>query len=340
MSRLTEALKRSGGGVVDPMTIGAAGAIDTFPDEPVALDAAPIVMEVEPIAPETAAQQLVLRPDATGRRVDPAEDRRIHTDGAGGRVREQHGPILDVDGPQTTFTEFNKKLIERLVVPDGAPHTMIEEYRKLAAALHHAQLAHGTKVVMVTSASPGEGKTLTASNLALTLSRSYERNVLLIDADLRKPTIHEVFGLQNAGGLLDALRESPMESDRRVPLVQVSPRLKLLLSGGITPDPMSLLTSDALRALLRDAADVFDWVIVDTPPAAFLPDCNLLAPAVDAALLVVRAFATPYPLVQRVIESVGHDKLIGVVLNHAEPAPASGYYGYGYGSYYGAIGTK
>jgi capsular exopolysaccharide synthesis family protein len=276
--------------------------------------------------------------DGAGRRIqrDPS-GRQVQADDNGRSIDDQRGPGVP-DGQLAVFTEYNKKLVERLVVPGGAPHQMIEEYRKLAAALHHAQLAHGTKVIMVTSASPGEGKTLTASNLALTLSQSYQRHVLLIDADLRKPTVHEVFAVENAAGLIDALRESPDKTDRHVPLVQVSSRLELLLSGGVTPDPMSLLTSETLRALLKDASEAFDWVIVDTPPAAFLPDCNLMSSAVDAALIVVRAFVTPYPLVQRVVEAVGHDKVLGVVLNHAEQSPGSGYYGYGYGYNYGGYG--
>jgi len=144
--------------------------------------------------------------------------------------------------------------------------------------------------------------------------------------------------VENAAGLIDALRQSPEKTERHVPLVQVSTRLELLLSGGVTPDPISLLTSDTLRGLLKDAAEAFDWAIVDTPPAAFLPDCNLMSSAVDAALIVVRAFVTPYPLVQRVVEAVGHDKVLGVVLNHAEQSPQSGYYGYGYGYGYGSYG--
>ena len=328
MSHLTEALRRANGDSADNAPESVTASIDAFAED------------TAEAAPNEEKQRLILRPDATGRRVATDEPDRISVaDGGQRRPLDHRTERADRTAP-AVFTDFNEKLIERLVVPDGAPQTMIEEYRKLAAALHHAQLAHGTKIIMVTSASPGEGKTLTASNLALTLSRSYERHVLLIDADLRKPTVHEVFGLQNSSGLLDALRDTPAKSDRQVPLVQVSARLKLLLSGGITPDPMSLLTSDAIRALLKDAAEAFDWVIVDTPPAAFLPDCNLLASAVDAALIVVRAFTTPYPLVQRVIESVGHEKIIGVVLNHAEQAPSSGYYGYAYGGYYGVAPTK
>ncbi len=343
MSRLTEALRRANEGAATA-PVDSHESLDTFPIEVEQADPVRAAVPMGPVdeepLPHAGDQTLTRRPDSMGRRVKTdSSGRSIQVDPAGTRVQEQQAP--PAAGPEAqlaVFTEFNKKLVERLVVPNGAPHTMIEEYRKLAAALHHAQLAHGTKVIMVTSASPGEGKTLTASNLALTLSQSYQRHVLLIDADLRKPTVHSVFGVENSAGLIDALRQGPEKTDRHVPLVQVSTRLELLLSGGVTPDPISLLTSDTLRGLLKDAAEAFDWVIVDTPPAAFLPDCNLMSSAVDAALIVVRAFVTPYPLVQRVVEAVGHDKVLGVVLNHAEQSPQSGYYGYGYGYGYNSYG--
>jgi len=344
MSRLTEALRRANEGAA-AAPVDSHESIDTFPIEAEEAEPVRAAVPMEPadeeLPPQSGEHTLTRRPDSMGRRVkSDSSGRSIQVDPAGTRVQDQTAPPASA-GPEAqlaVFTEFNKKLVERLVVPNGAPHTMIEEYRKLAAALHHAQLAHGTKVIMVTSASPGEGKTLTASNLALTLSQSYQRHVLLIDADLRKPTVHSVFGVENAAGLIDALRQAPEKTDRHVPLVQVSTRLELLLSGGVTPDPISLLTSDTLRGLLKDASEAFDWVIVDTPPAAFLPDCNLMSSAVDAALIVVRAFVTPYPLVQRVVEAVGHNKVLGVVLNHAEQSPQSGYYGYGYGYSYGGYG--
>jgi capsular exopolysaccharide synthesis family protein len=343
MSRLTEALRRANGGAATA-PVDTHESLDTFPVETDSAEPVRSAVPMGPVDDEPQAhagdQTLTRRADSMGRRVTTeSSGRSIQADPADTRVQEQKAP--PAPGPEAqlaVFTEFDKTLIERLVVPNGAPHTMIEEYRKLAAALHHAQLAHGTKVIMVTSASPGEGKTLTATNLALTLSQSYQRHVLLIDADLRKPTVHSVFGVENAAGLIDALRQAPEKTDRHVPLVQVSTRLELLLSGGVTPDPISLLTSDTLRGLLKDAAQAFDWVILDTPPAAFLPDCNLMSSAVDAALIVVRAFVTPYPLVQRVVEAVGHDKVLGVVLNHAEQSPQSGYYGYGYGYSYGSYG--
>lgn len=324
MSRLTEALNRAGNRPAEPAAFPHA---DTFPSESPAPVAAPRALEGQTAPP-------------AGRRHD---ELRSH-DGEPERRQSPRAVVPPTRRGESrpSFRGFNPKLLEKLVVPNGAPPEMLEEYRKLAALLHHAQLAHGSKVIMVTSAAPGEGKTLTACNLALTLSQSYLRNVLLIDADLRKPTVHTIFDLQNAAGLIDALRDAQAGIvDRKVPLMEVTPRLKLLLSGGVTPDPTGLLTSQPLQKLLKDASDVFDWVIVDTPPAAFLPDCNLIASIVDAALVVIRACATPYPLVQRAVEAIGHDKIIGVVMNCTEQS-ATGYgyeYGYGYGYGYG-VGAK
>jgi capsular exopolysaccharide synthesis family protein len=232
------------------------------------------------------------------------------------------------DGELAVFRGFKKSVIEKLTVENGASGGIVEEYRKLAATLHHAQSVHGLKTVMVSSAAAGEGKTLTSVNLALTLSESYRRHVLLIDCDLRQPAVHEIFDVGNTAGMIHVLSQGQAQ---KVPLVEVSPRLKLLLSGGIASDPMGLLSSKTLHHLLQDASESFDWVILDTPPAAFLPDCNVLASIVDAALLVVRAFDTPFQLTQRAVEAIGREKILGVVMNRAE-RPASKYY-YGYYNY-------
>jgi Mrp family chromosome partitioning ATPase len=138
-----------------------------------------------------------------------------------------------------------------------------------------------------------------------------------------------MFGLENTAGVIDALRSN---DDPKVHLVQVLPRLTLMLSGGLAADPITLLSSAVVPNLFRDVSEMFDWVIVDTPPAGVLPDCSLLAPAVDAAVVVVGAFETPYPLVQRAIEAIGRDKVIGAVMNRAE-RPVSPKYYYGYYNY-------
>jgi capsular exopolysaccharide synthesis family protein len=217
-----------------------------------------------------------------------------------------------------------------VVMPDVAP-VAVEQYRRLAASLHHAQCERQIKVLMITSASPGEGKSLTATNLALTLSESYRRKVLLIDADLRRPSLHHIFKLPNVLGLSDALKS---ETDQKLSAIQVSANLTVLPAGRPDPDPMGGLTSDRMRRIVQEAAVRFDWVIIDTPQVGFLSDANLLVAMVDAALFVVRAGKSPYRLIQRALDAIGRDGILGVVLNAVdEKVDVAGYSYYGY---YGA----
>jgi capsular exopolysaccharide synthesis family protein len=219
---------------------------------------------------------------------------------------------------------------EKLVVASRPEQSTVEQYRKLAATLHHAQVERDLKVVMVSSAVSGDGKTLTSTNLALTLSESYRRRVLLIDADLRRPSVHEVFQVKNQNGLTECLAA---ETERRLPLIQASPYLSLLLAGRPDSDPMSGLTSGRMHRLIGEAAATFDWVIIDTPPVVLLPDANLLAAMVDAAILVIGAGKTPYKLITRAVDALGRNKILGVVLNRVDRSCLVGGYGYGYYSY-------
>jgi capsular exopolysaccharide synthesis family protein len=240
-------------------------------------------------------------------------------------------PRADEKGP--TALRTNKHLEGKLVGTKGVPSGCVEQYRKLAASLHHLQVERNLRTLIISSGMPGEGKTLTATNVALTLSESYGRRVLLIDADLRRPTLHELFDLPNVTGLGDGLRR---ERDQPMPLVRVSPRLTVLTAGRPDPDPMSGLTSPRMQRVLTEATALFDWVLVDTPPVGLLSDGRLLANMVDGVLLVIRAGLTPFNLVTRAIDAVGRERIVGVVLNAVPAADleASGYGSYGYG-YYG-----
>jgi capsular exopolysaccharide synthesis family protein len=234
-------------------------------------------------------------------------------------------------GPPTLalFQGFSPSLAEKIVAAPDIRPAFAEQYRKLAGVLHHAQLEHNIKVVMVTSAVAGEGKTLTATNLALTFSESYRRSVLLVDADLRRPTLHEYFQVPNVTGLGDGLRS---EKEQKLSLVQVSPRLTLLTAGRPDPDPMSGLTSDRMRRVIAEASARFDWVFIDTPPVGLLPDAKLLAAMVDTTLMVIEADRTPYALIRRAVDAIGRDRIFGVVLNRARNGAGGG--GYEYYSYY------
>jgi capsular exopolysaccharide synthesis family protein len=219
-------------------------------------------------------------------------------------------------GPGPTFLESEpfrpSDAASRLaVLPDPFG---TEQFRRIGAALHHANEQRHVQVVMITSAMGSEGKTLVASNLGLTLAGSYRRRVLLIDADLRRPALHTRFNLPNVGGLSDGLN-SPDE--RPLKPARVSSHLWILPAGEPLSDPMSSLTSEHMRQVIEQARAKFDWVIVDTPPVAVLSDANLLAAMVDAVIMVIWCGKTPHGLVQRAVDAVGHERILGVVLNRA-----------------------
>jgi capsular exopolysaccharide synthesis family protein len=243
-----------------------------------------------------------------------------------------HGPnparigagIAPSEVPAVSSAVIDADVARRLVVNKAASHIVVEQYRRLAAALHDAQIERGLKTLMVTSALPREGKTLTAVNLALTLSDSYARRVLLVDADLRKPSVHEVLGLANDKGLSEALAGERGASS----LVKVSGRFSVLPAGQPGPAPLAGLTSDRMRELLDQFEAEFDWIILDTPPVGFLPDGQLLARLTRAVVFVIGAGSSQYPAVERAVADLGRDCIIGTVLNRVNERviPARAYY--------------
>ena len=306
MTRLSEALKRAAETPATPRATTAE------PQSPTGVwQFAPVeTMHVPEEAAAVAAAPPL--PDAVVPDLTPAEPM----------------PSAFTDAPAPRAIKFGAEDRDKLVIGDHADPAVIEQYRHLAAAFHQAQKASGVRTVTVTSALPAEGKTLTATNLALTLSESYQRRVLLIDADLRRPRMREMFALPVTAGLTDALT-SPRGD--RLPVHHVTGNLWVLAAGRMVPDPMSLLVSPSMKQLIEDARESFDWVIVDTPPIAILPDANLLSAMIDTALMVVSAQSTPYPMVQRAVEAIGAQRILGVVLNRAEkigPTGSYNYYGY------------
>ena len=221
--------------------------------------------------------------------------------------------------------ELGHALGERIVTHPAADPVLVDQFRKLAATIHHAQLEHGVRTVSVTSAVASEGKTLTAINLALTLAASYQRRVLLIDADLRRPSLHEWLKVPRAPGLTEAISR---QHSNTVPIVELMPGVSVLSAGSRTHDPVNALSSEPFRRLLLDAALAFDLVILDMPPVGALPDTTLVAAASDTTVFVVQAGLAEYTVVQRAVEAIGADRIIGVALNMVPPGEFGAYYGY------------
>jgi capsular exopolysaccharide synthesis family protein len=298
MSRVHDALAKARANATEAETsVRAAAGVPLFPAE--GSDQEPQDWAMEPAAAHSAN---VLAPEST----------------AVEAVRQEVDSVLD---PGT------RDLGEKSVLSPDPDHASVEQYRRLAARLHLAQAEHGIKVVMIASALPGEGKTLTATNLALTLSESYHRDVLLIDGDLRRPSMHEVFRIPNVSGLNDGLRS---EAERKVPLVRWSDRLTLITAGRPDPDPMRVLVSEKMKRVIAEAAQKFDWVIIDTPPIGLLTDASLFSAMVDTAVLVVQAARTPHADIERAVTALSRDRIFGVVLNRANAAANPKYAGYEY----------
>ena len=256
-----------------------------------------------------------------------------------GDVADAPPPVVGSPAPPAATTiptlgEVAARPDSHLIVNPELPAVAAEQYRRLAATLHHVQEDRGIRRVIVSSAVANEGKTLTSTNLALTLSHSYAKRVLLIDADLRRPRVNVMFGIPNGAGLSEALdRADP----RKLALVQVSPLLSVLPAGRATPDPIAGLTSSRMAAILDEAVERFDWVILDTPPVGLLSDALLLAAMADVAILVVGAGSTPCGAVQRALDALGRERVLGVVLNRADESVSGGDY-YDYYGYYGSPG--
>ena len=227
-------------------------------------------------------------------------------------------------GPE--FKGFSQAVQRKLVVGRDAQPALREQFRKVAAALYRLREKRKLRVVMIASALPNEGKTLTATNLALTLSESYRSHVLLVDVDLRRGSLHHVFDIPPSPGLKESLTG---DGDLVFPAVRISSHLKVLTAGTTAIDPMGALTSERLRLLMRHGASEFEWVVLDTPPLEFLPDAKILASLADAAILVVRAGHTKLELSRRALDAIGRDRVLGVVLNRVtEGVAPRNYEGY------------
>jgi len=173
----------------------------------------------------------------------------------------------------------------------------IEEFRTLRSRLYHAREKMALKKLLVTSALPKEGKSFTAANLAQVLVRQHGRRVLLIDADLRGPRLHMMLGTTSSPGLADYLQGGSDEFS----IMQRGPMENLFFipSGQEISDPAELVANGRLKFLLQRVEALFDWIIIDSPPAVPVSDASILAKACDGVLMVVRSNATPVDMARR-----------------------------------------
>jgi capsular exopolysaccharide synthesis family protein len=183
---------------------------------------------------------------------------------------------------------------------------------------------------VVTSSLPAEGKTFVAANLAQSIMRQPDRKVLLIDADLRASRLHQVLGAPRTPGLSDYLRSEADEFQ----IVQkgTDSNLCLIAGGGEVTNPSELLMNERLSKLLELMTPLFDWIIIDTPPALPVHDASMMADLCDGVLFVVRAGLTDHEMAAKATAEFQDRNLLGVVLNRVESGVGYGGYYYGYSS--------
>jgi succinoglycan biosynthesis transport protein ExoP len=214
--------------------------------------------------------------------------------------------------------------------PDGP---VAEAYRVLRTNLIFSSAETTGRAVVVTSANPGEGKTTTAANLAVALALNGAK-VLVVDGDLRRPTLHQHFGVGKTPGLSDLIvgRTQASESIRTTRFKG----LQVLACGYAAPNPAELLGSASMKQILGALRTCYDWVIVDTPPILAMADTPVLCPLVDGVVLVVAAESTTRPALVRALDQISGvgGKVTGVVLNKVDLKRNSYYYSQYYGEYY------
>jgi polysaccharide biosynthesis transport protein len=208
-----------------------------------------------------------------------------------------------------------------------------EAYRVLRTNLIFSSAETSGRALVVSSASPGEGKTTTVANLASSLALNGAK-VLAVDADLRRPTIHQHFGIPKTPGLSDLIVGKCQASEA----IQATrfKGLQVLPCGYVPPNPAELLGSAAMKQVVEALRTHYDWVLIDTPPILAMADTPVLCPLVEGVILVVGAEVSGRPALQRAIDqvtSVG-GKILGVVLNKVDLERNSYYYGQYYGEYY------
>jgi protein-tyrosine kinase len=205
-----------------------------------------------------------------------------------------------------------------------------EEFRTLRSRLYHTRERMTLKKILVTSALPKEGKSFTAANLAQVMVKQHGRRVLLIDADLRGPRLHTMLGTTAAPGLSDYLQGGNDEFS----IMQRGPMENLFFvpSGQQVSEPAELVANGRLKFLLQRVEALFDWIIIDSPPAVPVSDAGVLATACDGVLMVVRSNATPADMARRARSEFPDQALVGVVLNGMDAdATYSRYYYEAYG---------
>jgi len=218
--------------------------------------------------------------------------------------------------------------VRHLIAEINQRSPISEQYRTVRTNLQYASVDSDLQTLLITSSTPEEGKSMTTANLAVVYAQQGKK-VLLIDADLRKPTVHYTFRLDNLNGLSNLLvGDGHLNQIAEASSID---NLDIISSGPIPPNPSELLGSKMMQSLINEAKQQYDIIIFDTPPVLAVTDAQILANIVDGTVLVVRSNKTEYEAAIKAKETLEKSsaKLLGTVLNDVEKKDGNYYYYYG-----------
>jgi len=249
--------------------------------------------------------------------------------------------VMEKEASGAIKTVFGNKGTDKNMVSLLEPQSFeAEQFKHLRTNILFPVSGKPPRLIMVTSALPDEGKSFVSANLAVSIAQNINEHVLLIDCDVRCPSIHNSFGFGDMPGLSEYLnKDTPLSSL----LLKTEINKLTILPGGIPPqNPAELMSSNQMAELLKEIKSRYSdrYIIVDSPPPNLTSETNVIARQVDGILLVVKAGSTRREMVGDLIEMMGKEKVLGVVMNWFDMSSAT-YHGYGhekysqYGKYYG-----
>jgi capsular exopolysaccharide synthesis family protein len=211
----------------------------------------------------------------------------------------------------------NKRAAINLIAHNNSKSPITEKYRLIRNNLQFSSIDKDIKSIVVTSPEPSDGKSTTSANLAIVLAQQ-EKRVLLVDADLRKPSVHYMFNVSNSEGLTSVLTKK-ISLNHAIEITNI-PNLAILTSGQIPPNPYQLLDSEAMKSLIKVLSTEFDYVIYDTPPILAVTDAQIVANKCDGVVMVVASGKTrkEVALKSKAILENSNAPLLGVVVNGVE----------------------
>lgn len=233
--------------------------------------------------------------------------------------------------------DLSKKSVDRSVDVQTLGFQVRESYKTARTNIVYSILKKGCKKIVFTSSEKGEGKTVTASNIAIALAQQVETKVLVVDCDLRRPRVHTTLSLTPTPGLTNFLNDECTAQD--VVKSTNLPNLYAICYGAVPPNPSELLASDAMKDFVHTLEQEYDYIIFDAPPIGVVVDAIPIIKLSDGVVLVVRNNQTTYPQLTKAVDMLKRSdaKILGIILNRVKMTDVNKkgkYKGYGYYGYY------